>query len=310
MAGLLGTSVAADYPNKPVQIVVAYPPGGGGDTTARLVVNKVAEILGQSVVVVNKPGGNGVIGVNSVKGAPADGYTILVMQPSIYMAPLIIKNVPFNPQEDFTTLSVSVIAPNVIIVKNEARWRTIEEVIAEAKKNPGKVTFSLAGYGTSSHFAAELFKIQTGTNINSIPNDGFAPALTQILGGHLDLGTPEIAGAAHSNLQSKTIRGLALMGNKRHKDFPEIPTMAEKGFSNLINATWIGFVVRSTTLRAIIQKLEKTFQDALKDKQVVDMFEKTGWIVENLDIEKSGDFLKKQSQSWSEVAKAANIVPK
>jgi tripartite-type tricarboxylate transporter receptor subunit TctC len=86
--------------------------------------------------------------------------------------------------------------------------------------------------------------------------------------------------------------------------------MAEKGFSNLINATWIGFVVRSTTLRAIIQKLEKTFQDALKDKQVVDMFEKTGWIVENLDIEKSGDFLKKQSQSWSEVAKAANIVPK
>ncbi len=307
---LAGIAAAAEYPSKSLQIVVAYPPGGGGDTTARIVVNKVAALLGQPTVVVNKAGGGGVIGVNAVKAAPADGYTILVMQPSIYMAPLIIKNVPFNPREDFTTLSVSVVAPNVIIVKNEARWRTIEEVIAEAKKNPNKITFSLAGYGTSAHFAAELFKLRTGTVINSIPNDGFAPALTQILGGHLDLGTPEIAGAAFSNLQSKTIRGLAVMGSKRPKDFPDIPTMVEKGYPDLINATWIGFAVRSNTPRPIIQKLEKVFQEALKDKEVVGMFEKTGWIVENLGIEKASEFLTKQSQTWSDVAKAAHIVPK
>lgn len=309
LMSFLNVSDAADYPAKPIQIVVPFPPGGGGDITARLVGEKVSSLLGQVVVVVNKTGGTGTIGTYALLAAPPDGYTILQTPPPPHMAPLVRKGITYSSR-DFTPINLSVSAPNIVVVKKDARWQTLEELVADAKKNPGKITIAISGYGSSSHFAAELFKIQTGTDLTCIPIEGVAQANTAVLGGHVNVGTPEVGGSTFTYLQAGSFRGLAVMGKNRINILPDIPTGVEKGYPNMVNAVWQGFIVRSETPKIIVEKLDKVFKQALRDKDLIEKFEKTAWIVENLGSEEMARFLVNEQQKWLEVAKAANIVPK
>ncbi len=304
-----GLSEAADYPNKPIQVIVPFAPGGGGDITARLITPKVSSLLGQAVTVINKPGGGSVLGTYAAMANPPDGYTILSIHPPQISAPLVNKDVTFDIKRDFITVNLSVTSPSLVIVRKDAPWRTLEEFIAEAKKNPGKLTYSSIGYGGTAHFSGELFKINAGTDLSHIPMDGTAPAVTAVLGGHIHVTFPEF-GAVYKYLQAGSLRALAVMDKKRLKLFPDIPTTVEKGFPDLITASWGGYSVVVKTPKVAVEKLKKAYKEALRDKEVMEKFETTGWVVENLGPDEAAKFIAKDQQDKIKVAKAVNMVPK
>lgn len=305
----LNVANAADYPTKPIQMIVGFAPGGGADITARFICDRLSVLLGQPVVVVNKPGGGGAIGTYVALASAPDGYTILVTAPPQFSAPLVTKGVTFDILRDFTMINLAVTSPTLVVVKKDAPWQTLEEFIAEVKKNPGKLTFSSSGYGGTPHFAGELFKMYTATDLTHVPLDGTAPSLTAVLGGHISMTFPEY-GAVYRYLEAGSLRVLAVMDKKRLKQFPDAPTTVEKGFPNLIIPSYEGFAVSVKTPRAIVEKLEKFFKEALNDKEIIEKFEKTGWIVENLGSKDAAEFLANDLRRKSEVAKAARMVPK
>jgi tripartite-type tricarboxylate transporter receptor subunit TctC len=300
-------SIAAEYPTKAIQMVVPFPPGGGSDTAARIVSDKLAERLGQPVVVVNKPGAGGVLGVYAALGAPPDGYTIFVCSSAAIGAPIARKGVTFNVIKDFKPVNLAVNSPYLVFVKKEARWAAFEDLIGEARKNPGKLTYSSSGYGGTNHFAGELLKMHANVNVTHIPMEGDSPALTAVLGGHVDFNPGQFS-SSYKFLKAGSIRGLLIMAKKRLPDFPDIPTTMEKGLPFTIGA-WQAFLVRSQTPSEIADKLEKAFKEVLRDKKVVELFRNTGSDVENLDGQEAIKVMTEDYNMRLEVAKKANITP-
>jgi tripartite-type tricarboxylate transporter receptor subunit TctC len=249
-----------------------------------------------------------VIGSQAVAASPPDGYTILAGSPALILAQFVTKNVAFT-LKDFTPVSLAVISPNFIGVKKESPWNTLEELIAAAKKNPGKLTYGITGYGSMNHLAGELFKMTTHTDITCIPMDGTGPMLTAILGGHIDLITNAV-GEAHALLKAGSVRALATMSKKRIPEFPDVPTMTEKGYPKLVAASWFGYFVPAKTPQPVTAKIEKAFNEALKDKKIVEILASQGWMTENLGTEETTRFLNEEQQKWLEVAKEVKLVQK
>jgi tripartite-type tricarboxylate transporter receptor subunit TctC len=301
-------SFGADYPTKTIQVVVPYQPGGPTDITSRILSKRLSDLLGQSIIVVNKAGGGAAIGVQSVLGAPADGYTILSAELSIIMLPLLTKGIPFSVN-DFIPINLATSAPLSMIVKKDSPWKSMEELIAETKKNPDKITFSTAGPGSIARFAGELFQMDTGTKIIHVPMSGAAPAVTAVLGGQVDMSFMGFQ-VIKSHLQAGTLRGLAVLYPKRIKDFPDLPTTAEKGYPNLTATVWTGYFVSKKTPQPIVKKLSQVFNEILKEKEIVGLCDQAGFLVENMGMEEATRFVEAEQKKWSEVAKVANIVPK
>ena len=307
---LLSTGMVAwgqeAFPSRPIQITVPYPPGGTSDLTARFLSPRLAEILKQSVVVVNKPGGAGALGIQSVATAKPDGYAVLTSPPAIVITPLISQKPGFSLR-DFAPLSLAVSTPNVITVKADAPFKTFEELVESARKNPGKLNYSSAGPGTTPHFVGELFKLETKTNLTHVPMGGEAPAVAGLLGGHVDVSFVSI-GAVQKHLQAGTLRALATTYQKRLKDWPDVPTTREKGYPGILAVAWHGYFVPAKTPPEVAKKLEMALETALKDKDVIVQIEKTGMLVENLNAQEAARFLKEEEERWSRVAKAAGIL--
>lgn len=298
-----GTSAAANYPAKTITIVSPFPPGGGNDMVCRSLSNKLSAILGQQIVVTNKAGGGGALGIQSVKIATPDGYTILSTPPPIVMLPLTAKGMTFT-YEDFIPINIAVSAPSILVVKADAPWKGLEDLIAEAKKSPGKLSYASTGFGGTPFFAGEFFKMVTGADINHVPMNGIAPAMSALLGGHVSMSFPEV-GAVVGQLQGGTVKALVVMAKKRLKDFPNVPTTAEKGYPKLMTTSWHGFFLPAKTPPAITKTLSDAFNQALSDKEVLASLEKLGWVIENIGPSEAAKFLADEHQKWSEVAKTA-----
>jgi tripartite-type tricarboxylate transporter receptor subunit TctC len=193
-----------------------------------------------------------------------------------------------------------------MVVKKDAPWKSLEEIVADAKKNPGKLIWAIPLTGSAGHFTYELFKMVTGTDITNVPMGGETPVATAILGGHADT-TFISVGTVNSHLQAGTLRALAITHPKRLKEFPEIPTTAESGYPKVNTIPWFVFAVHAKTPRAIVNRLDQVFKEALKDKEILAKFEKAGMIVENLGAEEAGKFLAEEHKKWSEVARVAKI---
>ena len=296
---------APPYPSKSITIISPFPPGGGNDIVCRTLMNKLSALLGQSVVVMNKAGGGGALGIQTGRIAAPDGYTILSTPPSIVMLPLTTKGMDFN-YKDFIPISIAVSAPSVLVVKADSNWKGLEDLVEEAKKNPGKLSYASTGFGGTPFFAGELFKMVTGTDITHVPLNGIAPAMSALLGGHVAMSFPE-SGAILSQVQGGALKILVVMAKKRLKDFPNVPTSAEKGYPKVITTSWHGFFVPLKTPAAIVKKLSDAFQQALTDKEVVASLEKLGWMIENIGPAEATKFLADEDQKWSEVAKAAKV---
>ncbi len=234
-----GTGLAQSFPSKPIRIVVAFAPGGATDALARSLAQQLSVQTGATVIVENKPGASGAIAMELVARAPADGYTLLWGSDTVVVQPLLRKNFPVDPLRDLTPLARLGTAPIVISVNKKVPAKDIKELIALAKSKPGALKYGSGGSGSTQHITGEEFKIRTGTDMIHIPYKGTAPAITDALGGHIDVvytGVGEIA----PYVASGDIRPLAVMAESRVAALPNVPTMAESGLPNFIAGSWMG----------------------------------------------------------------------
>ena len=298
-------SEAAEYPTKTLQIINPFPPGAVTDIVARIVAPKMAALLGQQVIIVNKAGGGGAVGIQAAKDAAPDGYTILVTPPPILLIPLVNKSSGFA-MKDFTPLNLATSSPNTTVVKADAPWKTLEEFIAEAAKNPGALTYGSAGPGTTPHFIGELVKLKTKIDLTHVPLGSESAAATAVLGGHVNIAFLTL-GTTRSHIEAGTMRALAVASNRRLKDFPNIPTTVEKGFPELNLKIWVGFFAPAKTPPPVVKRLAAALSESLKDAEVAAHIEKAQALIENLGPQEAAKFYTEEERKWSEVTRVAKI---
>jgi tripartite-type tricarboxylate transporter receptor subunit TctC len=296
---------AAEYPNKTIQIINPFPPGAVTDIVARILAPKMAAALGQQVVIVNKAGGGGAVGIQAAKDSTPDGYTILVTPPPIALIPIINKNSGFT-LKDFTPLTLATSSPNTTVVKGDAPWKTLDDFIADAKKNPGQLTYGSAGPGTTPHFIGELVKLKTGIDMTHVPLGSESAAAAAVLGGHVNIAFLTL-GTTRSHIEAGTMRALAVASNRRLKDFPNVPTTVEKGHPELNLKIWVGFFAPAKTPPAAVKRLAAVIGDSLKDGETAANIEKAQALIENLGPAEFAKFLADEERKWTEVARVAKI---
>lgn len=296
---------AADYPVKTIQVINPFPPGAVTDIVARILAPRMSALLGQQVVILNKAGGGGAVGIQAAKEAAPDGYTILVTPPPILIIPIVNKNSSFTTK-DFIPIALATSSPNTTVVRADAPWKSFEEFIADAKKKPGEFTYGSAGPGTTPHFIAELVKMKTQIDLTHVPLGSESAAATAVLGGHVNISFLTL-GTSRSHLEAGTMRALAVASNRRLKDFPNVPTTVEKGFPELNLKVWVGFFAPAKTPAPIIKRLAAAIGDSLKQPEVIALVEKSQALVENLGPQEAAKFYAEEERKWSEVARVAKI---
>jgi tripartite-type tricarboxylate transporter receptor subunit TctC len=295
------------YPARPVTIVVPYPAGGVADLLPRLVGEKLTQKWGQSVIVENKAGASGNIGMAWVAQQPADGYTFaLAPAGNLTVNPTLFRNLPFDTARDFTPVTLLANVPNVLVVHPSVPAKTFQELVAYAKANPGKLNFASPGAGSGAYLAGELLKLDAGINIVHIPYKGLAPAVNDLLGGQVQM---MFAGVSTIIQQVKAgkLRALAVAGPHRLEAMPGVPTVAESGYPGFDVTSWYGIVAKSGTPPAIIQKVRDDMADALKQPDVVKKLAELGLEPVGDTPAQFGAVIEAESRKWGDIVKKANI---
>lgn len=262
------TGASTTWPDKPVTIVVPFPAGGSTDMVARAMAQQMGDKLGQSFVVDNRPGATGTLGAGAVKRAAPDGYTLLVSSLGAFVvAPHLLKSVPYDALKDFDYITVPVQAPNVLVASPGQKARTVKEVIAQLKANPGKVSFATSGNGSSDHLSAEVFWQQTGTEGLHIPYKGGAPAINDLLGGQVDFSFQNV-NAVLQHIRAGKLHAIAVTGDKRSPVLPDVPTLAEAGVAGAEVYSWQGMAAPKGLPAAVRQKLAEAAIAAINDPAV------------------------------------------
>lgn len=311
LIGLLGSPLASaqDFPVRPIRLVVPFPPGGGLDTLARIVGPKLQASLGQPVLVENKVGAAGTIGVDFVAKAAPDGYTLAVGSPgNMSVTPALNPNLPYKPLTDFVPISMGVRMPMFLVVNPSLPANTIQQLIALAKANPGKYTYSSGGQGSALHLAGELFNIRAGVDIRHIPYKGTAPAIADLLAGQVNMTIADASVLQH--VKSGKLRALGQTTPARAPSSPDIPTIAEGGVPGYSATNWYGFFAPAGTPAGIAQKLNVAFVAALKQPDVVATLRNGGMDVAPSTGQELGAFLKEDMERWADVIKQAGLADK
>jgi tripartite-type tricarboxylate transporter receptor subunit TctC len=297
---------AADYPNKPVKVVVTVPAGGGVDNVTRIVTEKMRGLLGQPFVVENKGGAGGNIAAESVFQADPDGYTIMASQPSPLTTNVVLyKKLNFDPTE-FEPIALMSSAPNVLLVRNDFPAKTLAEFMTYVKANSAKLNYASQGPGTTSHLTAELFNKLAGTQLVHVPYKGTGPALIDIAAGHVDLIFMQLEAAIKLHEGGKA-RILAVTTAKRIDALPDIPTMAEAGLKDFISDTWNALAAPPKTPKPIIEKLNAAVNAAMKMPDLQEQFRKQQLQLGGGTPEHMAKVMKDDTARWSEVINEAKI---
>jgi tripartite-type tricarboxylate transporter receptor subunit TctC len=261
-------AAAQTYPNRPITLVVPFPPGGSTGIVARVIAEKMSEVLGQTVVIDNRPGAGGLTGGRSVAKSAPDGYTLLATSTgTTAIGPSLYPNAGFDPRKDFAPIGRIGTGFNALALHPGLPARTVPELIAYAKQNPGKIHFGSAGGGTLSHLSGELFAGMAGIKVTHVPYRGNGPAFTDLLGGHIQMQFVPIV-QAHGNIAGGQVRALGVTGAQRSKLFPELPTVAEAGLPGYEATQQYGLVAAAGTPRAIVERLNKALRIALDSDEV------------------------------------------
>jgi len=267
------SAAAQTYPGKTVRFLVGFPAGGATDISARAIASKLDTAWKNSVVVENRPGASGVIAAELVKNAPADGYTVLFGSSNeITVRPALVSKMPFDPVGDFAPVSLAIVTPAIIVVHPSVPARSTKELIALAKGKPGELSYAATGPGSPQHLAGELFKILSGTNLVYIPYKGAAPAITDLVGGHVPVGILTMAGTMQYVTAGK-LRAIAVTSAKRSAIARDVPTVAEAGLKGFDMNQWFGVFLPRGTPPAIVNQVSKDIAKTLQAPDLRDFLE-------------------------------------
>lgn len=311
LAGVAATALAApalgqSYPSKPVRLVVPYTPGGGADTTARLIAPRLQEALGQTVVIDNKPGAGGSIGDDAVAKAAADGHTLLIGAFAHAVNPSLMGRMPFRTPEDFAPISLLVTVPELLVVTPSFPAKTVQELVAMAKAQPGKLSYASSGNGSAQHLAAELFRMRTGIDIQHVPYKGGSLAVADVAAGHVPFYFGNMS-AALPQARGGKVRALAVTSPQRSPAAPEVPTMAESGVQGCEIFEWNALLAPAATPPDIVKRLHAEVAKVMAMEDIRAKFADLGAQAVGSNPEELAAFLKLEMAKWAEVVKAANV---
>jgi tripartite-type tricarboxylate transporter receptor subunit TctC len=303
---LHGTAGAADFPSREIELIVSFPAGGPADTAARIIAPKLSAILKVPVVVVNKTGGGGAVGADYVAKAKPDGYTVYASTNSVLtISPHLVKNLPYK-LSDFTPLGAYGVDLGVITVRGGGPAKTLEEFVEYAKKNPGKLSYGSAGFGTVSFFTMEMFKLAYGLDLAHVPFQGTGPVKNAIMGGHVNVATSGF-GSLAPLIKSGDLVALVTTSPRRVAAFPNVPTMVEKGFPDASLNIWLGLYVPAKTPKPVVDVLVKALAEAAKDPAITAAIEKAGMQVDYRDPTETQKLLDTEGANVSRVIERLGI---
>ncbi len=300
-------ALAQEYPVRPITFIVPFAAGGAIDQMARAVGLAVGKELGQNVVIDNRLGAGGNIGAAMVAKAEPNGYTLLVGTSATHgVNPTLFKKTPFDARRDFIPVAELGFVPNVLVVRADAPWKNVNELVAAAKSNPGKLTFGSAGNGTSLHLAGELLKDAGKVDLTHVPYKGAAPASLDLLAGNISMMFDTIS-VSIPNLQANKTRALAVTTANRYFALPDVPTFGEIGYSGVVSETWAGVFAPAKTPVEIVNKIDQSIKKALEDPQVMEALRKAGVQVAYKGPKEFGGFVDREIKFWGDVVRKSNI---
>jgi len=307
LSGAAVVASAQNFPSRPVALTVGFAPGGGADTSARIIAQKLSENIGQPVAVENKAGACGNIAAQQIALAPPDGYTIhLTSVGPMTVAPHIVKNLPYDPKRDIAPISMGLVFPNIIVVYPGVPAKTLAEFVALAKQKPGALTYGSSGIGGAGHLAGELFKERAGINIVHVPYKGGGPAMTDLLAGRIDMyvGVPNTVAPY---LESGKLRALAITGAKRASLLPDVATIAESGYPGFDATNWYAFVAPGKTPVEILDFWNREIVKVLNDPQIKAELIKHGFDPTPSTRDELANYVTRESDKWGTVVREAKI---
>lgn len=297
---------AQTYPSKQLRIVVAFPPAGPIDIVARMIMGKLSEAMGQSIIIDNRGGAGGTIGVDNVAKSPPDGYSMVLSSTSLGIYPHVFLKLPFDIFRDLATVSMVTTTPELMVVHPSLPVKSVKELIALAKSRPGQINAASTGNGGLPHLVLELFKTETGTQIVHVPYGGAAPAVTNTLGGHTQMLIADLP-VLLPHVQAGKLRPLAITASKRAALLPDLPTMAEQGVPKVNASNWYGILVSGKTPREIIDRLNAGLNKALSDKDLRERLAARGADPAPGTPEQLAVTLKADYNKWGPIVKAAGV---
>jgi len=304
--GTQAGAAAADYPSRPLRLILPFPPGGGTDVLGRVVAQALSDALGQGVVAENRPGAGGNIGNEAAAKAPADGYTLLLGSPGLAISPSLYAKLNYDPARDLMPVALVADIPNVFAVHRNVPATSVKELVQLARMHPGKLAFGTGGPGTSNELGAHLFINTTRLRILIVPHKGVNQATIALLGGHVDM---VIAGVATvgAHIRSEKLRGLALLGPERSRALPDVPTAAQAGYGWLNVRTWYVVMAPAGTPTVIIDRLNAVLSRISRSAEIRAQFERLGFEPMTSTPGQAARFLRAEAERWGKVVAAAGV---
>jgi tripartite-type tricarboxylate transporter receptor subunit TctC len=307
LAATVTAAPAQDFPNRPIRMVIAFPPGGPTDFVGRLVADKVKDILGQPIIIENKPGANGALGADAVAKAAPDGYTLFLSTVgAVTITPHMRTDLPYDTLRDFAPVTMVVGNTTVLVVRSDSPFKTVRDLTAAAKEKPGQLAFASTGVGSTTHLALELYQTAAGIKFVHVPYRGAAPALTDLLGGQVVAFSADVPVLMPQVVAGK-VRPLAAASGKRNPKLPDVRTLAEEGYPDTSSDNWYGLLAPAKTPPAIIAKLNDAFVKAINDPAVKQKLVDSGAVPVADRPEEFGATLKAELDRWGKVVREKGI---
>ncbi len=302
-----GSALGQAFPSKPIKIVIPFVAGGSSDIVGRAIASKYQEFLGQPGIVENRPGANGAIAAEFVAKADPDGYTILVGSIGVFsINAALFKDLRYNPVRDFAPITLAVTTPNVLITRPDLTANSMKEMVEFAKKNPGRLSYCSSGTGSSDHLTAELLKQMSATFVLHVPYRGGAACQTDLMGKQIDLSFQNL-GAVTSYIKGGRMKALAVTAKTRHPQLPDVPTVAEAGFPDLVVTSWQAAAAPAKTPRDVLTKLHDATVRALRSPDIRERMTQIGFDVVAGTPEEFGQFMKAEVERWTKVVERGGI---
>jgi tripartite-type tricarboxylate transporter receptor subunit TctC len=305
LAAAAAPAAAQDYPNRPVRLIIPFPPGGSNDVVGRLVANQLSEKLGHKVFVDNRGGAGGVLGTEAAANAAPDGYTLLVVSIAHAVNPSLYK-LNYDPIKSFAPISIMATGPNVLAVNPTLPVKNVKELVALAKEKPGSIDYASAGVGSFQHLGGELFKLVAGVNLQHVPYKGGGPAMQDVIAGHVKVMFSSLVQTTPF-IQSGQLRALGVGGAKRNPVLPDVPTIEEAGVPGYVADNWWGIVAPAGTPQPIVDKLYRDIQDVLKSPELTAAFAREGAAAVTMSTADFGKYMEVEMAKWARVVKEGNI---